>query len=59
MFETAQEMFGISPLMTAENLVNDEPDQLAMLAYLTQLKDAIKTIPDMTGLSKRISCWIK
>ena len=49
MFETAQEMFGISPLMTAENLVNDEPDQLAMLAYLTQLKDAIKTIPDVTG----------
>ena len=42
-FDKAQEEFGISPVMTGEDMANcEKPDKLTIVSYLSQFHDIFK-----------------
>ena len=59
-FDKAQEEFGISPVMTGEDMANcEKPDKLTIVSYLSQFHDIFKKQRPPSGKIKlHISCLI-
>ena len=68
--ETAEEQFGIKPLMTAEEFVSPDIDQLSVMAYLTHfrfIRDERRKLPFLSAIGpgvtgaeigKEVELWI-
>ena len=51
-FDKAQEEFGISPVMTGEDMANcEKPDKLTIVSYLSQFHDIFKKQRPASGMS--------
>ncbi|XP_065325529.1 protein-methionine sulfoxide oxidase mical3b isoform X9 [Pelmatolapia mariae] len=55
-FDVAEREFGISPLMTVEEMSSvEEPDSLSMVMYLSQFYQLLKDSPPPTGCLRHIT----
>lgn len=55
-FDVAEQEFGISPLMTVEEMLSvGEPDSLSMTMYLSQFYQLLKDTPASAGETQEVT----